>query len=383
MVDTLTSSAVPDTENLKRFWQEVPFFGSQIEEYLSRFWYVLLLVPCVALIVCGFWLDKDQSIRYSLRSVTIVLRDPYLSSLLVALFLSAIAFSIWRSTIRQTFSTAFETGIISDTPESIQNFLSVSSRFRGLVRSPLRFIPIVGMIVATLIANEWAVKQIPVLSSPDLVLNIMMLIFIAAFSYAVGAVAWCFVSTARWIASLSRQGMLRIQPGHSDGCCGLQGVGNCCLQSAVPLLIGMVLCLIWGNSRNLPTFNRFEFLSRTIVPFASILLVVLFALACALVFLPVQGLHARLKAHRQAREREFTGALETELSRVDEALAAEDHTRVRNLADRIKLVQMLDPVKLKLATWPFNSASLLKYGVTPLASLAVSLGKDVVKNLIP
>ena len=47
------------------------------------------------------------------------------------------------------------------------------------------------------------------------------------------------------------------------------------------------------------------------------------------------------------------------------------------------LVQTLDPVKLKLATWPFNSASLLKYGVTPLASLAVSLGKDLVKNLIP
>jgi hypothetical protein len=387
MVDTLTSGAIPGTEDLKRFWQEVPFFGSRVEEFLSRYWYFLLLVPCGALIVWGFWLDKTYSTPHSFASITTMLRNPYVGSLYVALFLSAIAFSVWRSTIRNTFSTAFDSGIVSSTAEGIRDFRPASIRFSQLMCSPRRFLPIAATVLPTMV-----LAALPLLSaikengSPlDLFLDIVMFISLGVFSYAVGAVAWCFISAAVWIASLSRDKILQIQPGHSDSCCGLERVGNCCLQSALPLVIGMLLCLLWSNSDHAPGFRHYqnEGWVSFIIPVSEGLLIVIFGLACALVFLPVRGLHAQLTAYKQRREREFTGALETELSRVDECLAAEDQTRVENLSDRIKLVQMLDPVKLKLATWPFNSASLLKYGVTPLASLAVSLGKDVAKNLMP
>jgi hypothetical protein len=75
--------------------------------------------------------------------------------------------------------------------------------------------------------------------------------------------------------------------------------------------------------------------------------------------------------------------LEAELGNLREALATEDHIRVKVESDRLRLVQALDPTKLKLATWPFDAVSLVKYGVTPLASLVVSLGKEVAKSLIP
>jgi hypothetical protein len=379
MTSSLTPQSARDVETLKVFWQKVPFFGSRIEEYLSRYWYPIFLVPVASLIAWGFWFDTVRMAPHSLQSVTIILRDPYVITLFPALFLSAIAFTVWRSTIRQTFSTAIDCGIVSNSPGGVQDFLSASSRFSQLVRSPFRFIPITATIIATLIPTA----GVSGVGFPSLLLNTLMLISLVAFSYAVGAVTWCFISTARWIASLSREGILRIQPGHPDRCCGLKTVGSCCLQSAVPLVIGMVLCLIWGNSRHLPGFSQFEGWSRTIIPFCGILLIVLFGLACALVFLPVQGLHTRLKTYKQARESEFTRALEAELGNLRDALATEDHIRVKAESDRLRLVQALDPAKLRLATWPFDAASLVKYGVTPLASLAVSLGKEVAKSLMP
>jgi hypothetical protein len=387
MSEILTVDSDHDIETSRRFWCGVPFFGSRLEESVSRFWYATLVVPCALLIGWGFWVDQPG--EHSLSSVTTILRNPYVASLLGSLFLSAIAFNIWRSTVRQTFATAFETGIVSKEPDAVRAFLSSSSEFEQQIRSRRRFLPIVATILTTSIVTAPPILDIPELVKsgdwPTVVLNLLMCLFLVTFSYGVGAVAWCFITTARWIAALSRSKVLRIQPGHSDGCCGLAGVGNCCLQSALPLIIGMVLCLLWSNSAHVPSFrdylNNMKFLSFVIF-FSDALLLIIFGLACSLVFLPVQGLHARLKAYKQEREREFTGALELELVSIGDALAARDDDRVKIVSDRLRLIQVLDPTKLKLASWPFNSASLIKYGVTPLASLVVSVGKELAKNFI-
>jgi hypothetical protein len=74
--------------------------------------------------------------------------------------------------------------------------------------------------------------------------------------------------------------------------------------------------------------------------------------------------------------------MERELLDIRKALSAGDEDRVKVLSDRLKLVQVLDPVVLKLNTWPFDKNSLLKYGVTPLASLAGSFGKEALKALM-
>jgi hypothetical protein len=108
---------------------------------------------------------------------------------------------------------------------------------------------------------------------------------------------------------------------------------------------------------------------------------ILFATACALVFLPVRGLHLRLEAYKTAREGEFTKSLETELSNIRDALRVGDENQVKVVADRLKLVQALDPTVLKLTTWPFDKTSLVKYGITPLFSLGASLGKEAFKFL--
>jgi hypothetical protein len=289
--------------------------------------------------------------------------------------------------MRQTFSTVIESGIVSSAPASVQDFLAASSRFESLVHSPIRFIAIIAAIFITFWGNRDVIASIPdMIRTWPLPLTFFRLATLASFfvfSYAVGAVAWCLASAARWIATLSRNHIFRIQPGHSDGCCGLEGIGNCCLQSAVPLLIGMVLCLVWSNSRHLPIFRGYsENYLAVIVPLSYAIMLILFVLACALVFLPVRGLHKRLQAYKEVQEQEFTGALETELANIRNALATSDDNRVKVVSDRLKLVQTLDPAILKLTTWPFDRTSLIKYGLTPLASLAASFGKEALKRLM-
>jgi len=376
-----------DVRTVELFWQKVPFFGSRIEEFAARNWYIVILVPYALLTMWGVWLDRYESIPHTFQTVTTLLRDPFIATLGAALLLSAIAFILWQSAMRQTFSMAVESGIIANDPASVQDFLAASSKFEAQMRSPRRFIAITAAIVATLIGNRDVIAFIPdMVRTWPLPLSFFRLAALASFfvfSYAVGAVAWSLVSAARWIATLSHNPTLRIQPGHSEGCCGLEGIGNCCLQSAVPLVIGMVLCLVWSNSYRLPGFRDYgEDWLAIIVPFSYAMMLILFVLACALVFLPVRGLHRRLQAYKRAQEQEFTAALETEVANIRKALAAGDDGRLKVVSDRLRLVQTLDPAVLKLTTWPFDRASLIKYGFAPLASLAASFGKEALKSLL-
>ena len=198
--------------------------------------------------------------------------------------------------------------------------------------------------------------------------RIIIVLCFLAYSYAVGAVIWCLITAARWINSVSASGMLRIQPGHSDNCCGFEGVGNCCLQSAISVLIGMALCLSGSNSEHVIFFRTYwnEAFIKFIVPFSYVIMVGLFVVACALVFLSsFRRLHLQLKSYKTQRELAFTRSLEHELSNIEESLLDGNNDQLKAECDRIKLVQVLDPAVLKLATWPFDRASLVKYGVTP------------------
>ena len=366
------------SDTIRSFWSNVSFFGSPLEEFAAKYWYAFLIAFCVFLGFVGLLVSQDDSLR-TFRAATDLLLNPFVFSLIVALLLSQIAFGLWRSTMKRTFSSVVESGMISNAPDSIEGFLAVSSVFVKEMRSPFRFIPILSMIGFALIANRFEIVDAFTVSGFDRVWPLTMVVFFVIFAYGIGAVAWCLIGAARWVSRLSGNHILRIQPGHSDGCCGLKDVGDCCLQSVVPLLIGMALCAFWSNGlRHIYGFSGYQ---QFIAPFCYALILALFVIACALVFLPVMGLHKRLEAHKRFQDQQFTAELEKEIGNIRDALLSGDSTLVKSSTDRLKLIQTLDPVVLKLATWPFDRNSLIKYGLTPIASLAASFGKEAIKHL--
>ena len=386
--------------SIQVFWDDLPFFATRVEQFVARRWILIVLLPYLTMLAWGFGFDQGAS--HSLYSVTVVARDPFLSSLGIGLVVSAIAFTIWQTTMRRTFSAALESGIVADAPTSIQKFMELSLELKARLHSPWRYVVIAAVVLLTLtISNVGAIGLVPLTirdwpPPPEVFFSISMEVELVIFAYAVGAVAWCLTSAALWmvyagrklrlegeiVSRVSSGQTLRIQPGHSDGCCGLESIGSCCLQSAIPLLIGMVLCLIWSNSRRLPIFRSEPagFLDL-IVPFSDCMVAALLLLACAIVFLPVKGLHAQMESYKSAKDAAFTKELEIELQRILQALASDDKETVRSSADRLRLVQALDPVALKLSTWPFDKASLLKYAIAPFASVAGSFGKEAVMAL--
>ena len=366
---------------IRDVWADMPFFGTRAERFVARYWIVVMLVPYAILIALGFWDDSLRLSAHTFSSVTSFVRGPYTLTLGIALFLSGLAFKIWERTMRDTFSTVIDTGVVGGTAADQMQFVSVSNDFAARMRSRWRFLASSVIVLVTAVVNWGVICSIPgeVPGEPLSVtlFLVLMLVSFFMFSYAVGAVAWCLVSAARWITNLSKTQLLKIQPGHSDGCCGLESVGDCCLQSVIPLLIGMVLCVVWSKSGHLAFFEGHVF--GPLIPASYAMMATFFLIACALVFLPIMGPHKRMEEFKRAREIEFTRALEVELAEILNALSSDNNDQVKSASDRLKLVQALDPVVLKLSTWPFDRASLIKYAVAPIGSLAASFGKDVVK----
>jgi hypothetical protein len=78
---------------------------------------------------------------------------------------------------------------------------------------------------------------------------------------------------------------------------------------------------------------------------------------------------------------EKCGRLGAELQQMRQSLVSANADGWRAAGDRLKLVQAFDPVALRLAEWPFDRVSLLKYGLTPLGSLVLSHWKEIQKFL--
>lgn len=377
-----------DIKDIREFWTAVRFFGSPLEERMAKYWYCLFFPPTTVLIFWGMWFDRFNEAPQSLNVFSIA-RDPYIETLGASLFLSGLAFKLWEAKVRNTFSTGTDSGIIANDQNSVEAFLEKSRDFKAATGSKFRFLPIAIMVIFAVVANKiqlvFALEAFHNNQKWLALFRVLMVFSFGIFGYAIGAVVWCQVAIARWIASLSTEKILRIQPGHSDECCGLQEVGTCCLQSAVPLLLGMALCLIWSNANHWAFFTQIYdpqsvFLLQMRMA-SNIVIIVFFLLACALVFLPVRDLHRRLEKYKKTQEFRFTKAIEEELLLMGEALASGDSIVIKTALDRMNLVKSSDATSLKLATWPFDRSSLVKYGVTPVLSLAASFGKDALKIL--
>jgi hypothetical protein len=365
------------------FWSEVHFFGSAWEDSVSRRWYVLFIAPLTLLSLLSIAIGLKAGIPFSATYLLVAFKDPFLSSFTLALFAASIAFELWRKAMRKVFGESVQTGLIRNDTTDIEAFLGQSSAFAKRMRNPLRHTVSFFLICLAIAPNQSYMML--TFSHDDFSTRIyfgIVSVMIIVFAYVVGAGAWCLICSAIWLGRFSGTGLLQIQPGHSDGCCGLQGLGNCALQAAVPLVVGIVLCGVWVNGLKITRFQNYlkPSYADVVIPLSYVIMLVLFAVACALVFLPLRGLHSRMKDFQSERQREYTVALNSLLEKTRAVLAKDDAIELRQTADRLKLVQQLDPVALKISTWPFDAQSLLKYGLTPVVSIAGSLVKLAFAN---
>jgi hypothetical protein len=72
----------------------------------------------------------------------------------------------------------------------------------------------------------------------------------------------------------------------------------------------------------------------------------------------------------------FTKSLESEPYEISAALESDDPDRIKVMSDRLKLIQSVDPAVLKLSTWSFDRAPVIKYAIMPAVSLASSALKE-------
>ncbi len=142
-------------------------------------------------------------------------------------------------------------------------------------------------------------------------------------------------------------------------------------------MIGIILCLMWSQASKISIFSKqVDPYYLAIIHTASYAFIfVQFALACALVFLPALGLHKTMEAFKRSRDVQFSVLLEKQRQMSIPVLDANDPDQLKTLCDRLKLVQSFDPVALRLSTWPFDRASLVSYGITPVFGVVTAVIK--------
>jgi len=376
-------------QSIRSFWLSEPFHSKPVENFLFSRWYVSLTVPLAIPVLFDYiFLPRDYPHRlvYALG----ILQNAYVFTLLGAAFFACICSVMWEGTIRSTFSSALEDGLIADTNGDTGTFFNLSREFVKLMRSRWRFaaasLAVVLAMLPNLVGLASDLQQISQLDSSDLhqalpfyVVDAAMFLIILFFAYLGGLLLWSLIVGALWIAMVSSSDALKLQPGHPDNCLGMAGIGTCCLQNAMPLLIGMVLCLLWSQGNKITWFASHSNANYTtrLQPYCYLFVVIQFIIACFLVYRPVWTLHRKMTSFKKARSAEYCAMVFIQEQASRPALEGNDPTLLKSETDRLKLVQSFDPVSLRLSEWPFDQRSLLTYGITPVISLVTTVSKVI------
>ncbi len=239
---TMTSPA-DEVSDVRSFWETVELWPMRYERWCADRWPYLILVPYFLLAIYGFAFVVLE------RRIPSDLSGSYeVSSLGIALLVSGAFFKRWEPQFRDALGSLYARGSVEDTPPA--HYLEFSKEQASWFSSPWRLLPILSCVAFTFAVN-WIVGiemlRGSTFNAPRSYLVLFgatMTVTLCAWSYAVGAVAWCFCVAARTLWSLSGRGVrLRVFFGHPDNCGGLRPLGDASLGMTYPLLVGCVLLL--------------------------------------------------------------------------------------------------------------------------------------------
>ena len=380
-----------EARDVRSFWETVEFWPTRYERWFADRWPYLILVPFLLLTIYGFTFivltrltPPELRVSYDVsRGVVLIV------SLGVALLVSGAFFKMWEQTFRDALGSLYARGSVQDTPPA--DYLEFSEEQASWFSSPWRLLPILSCVAFTFAVN-WIVG-IEVLTGSTfraprallVVSGATMTIVVCAWSYAVGAVAWCFCVAARTLWFLPDRGVrLRVFFGHPDNCGGLRPLGDASLGMTYPLLVGCVLLAMWALPDVVPfriSSSPNEFGQRyfsLLVPAARFALVAVISLTAGLFFGPLWKIHRHMAAVRLEYENEYARRFD-QLMRTSSAtvLNASD-SDVKQGAERLRYLQNMSPESLRLSDWPIDGRMVAKYVVTPIATLLSLFGKDIV-----
>lgn len=140
---------------------------------------------------------------------------------------------------------------------------------------------------------------------------------------------------------------VKVEPLHSDGCCGLKKIGDVgTIFNGILFLLGIYLSLKVIDKiliQNLPLDSNIG---------NPIFLGCYAVLAPALFFLPLGAAHKRMKSQKE----EFLKPITTKLSKLIQQVETE--SSLENYEEITKLDDLLKKLNKKISVWPFNFRSL-------------------------
>ncbi len=391
------TSPTAEATDVRSFWDTVEFWPTRYERWFADRWPYLILVPFFLLTMYGF--------------AFVVIEGPTPSELVVSYKIAWCRVTrvswcrlIHERSVLQNVGThvprrmgSLDTrGSVDDTPPA--HYLEFSKDQTSRFSSPWRFLPILSCVAFSFAVNS--IVGIELLRGSTfhterpwlVVFTATMTVALCAWSYAVGAVAWCFCVAAQTLWSLSSNGVrLRVFFGHPDNCGGLRPLGDASLGMTYPLLVGCVLLTIWalpdvvslGISSSPSEIREFvqQWYFGLLVPAARVALVAIIGLTAALFFGPLWKIHRRMAAVRREYENEYARQLD-QLMRANSAtvLNASD-SDVKQASERLRYLQNLSPESLRLSDWPIDSRMVATYLSLRLPLCCRNLGRTSLISL--
>jgi hypothetical protein len=298
-------------------------------------------------------------------------------SLAIASTLAGGFLALWAHTFRNTFGSAVVSGLVTE--ESFPEYKRLSLKVEPLLASRWRYVFFLVLIALVLTANRSSIHSIGSMRAFFGAFPVLLAQFFVVFLGS--GLCWVVSASAYWIYQVSVSDCLSLQPGHSDNCLGLANVGLCMLQAAAPLLTGTVCLALWVWGGHVAWFARHA--SRGALAFfrldAAGIMLLIFSLAIVVVFLPVMGLHNRMALYKRTQDRRYCDLVKDQSALTTRALAGTFGITMQDCADRLELVQSMDPAVLRLSTWPFDRAALISYGITPLITVIASILKVILR----
>jgi hypothetical protein len=362
---------------VENFWNKCPLWPLAYERWFAKRWLVLVLLPYA---VIGLY--TIHAIRRG--SHPFALGVGYLISLGLGLLASGLFFERWEQTLRTALGSLHRRGCAGrTTPTQYLRFSEVVARRFG---SRWRLVPILTCVAFSAVVN-WKVGIQILVQRQYMVVAMIMVVALGAWSYAVGAVIWAF-ATATWILwRLPEAVELRIQLGHPDRCCGLKLLGDCALKMTYPLLVGCVLLTVWSMRGLIPLLS---YGSNEVVrkEWIEVLLLATKAAGCGCIALTTVVLvgslwkiHSTMHSFRLTYEEQYAALRDAQMRSCLAIAGTADNGLSKPATERLALLDKLSPDAAGLTDWPLDGSMMTRYAATPVLALLSSFRKEILELL--
>jgi hypothetical protein len=342
-----------------------------------------------------FLLKPGYAVLNAVWSITFVLAPASLVGLVETLL-----FRRFARNAPQAFVALADAGrLMPGDKKGPSDWRTFAERMERGLHSPSRFAVSVFFIAVFLIpalrsdATAKALHDIQTNGLYSLEVLIVSFFWPILWSYFFGIGVWLVYVVARDLRLLPRTFNLDIQPRHLDGCGGLKGVGDLCLEMAAMYIIIALLLSFWALAGTLAQGDR------SLTDFTYIALIVMIFLTFLTFFVPMWTMHNYMVRKKvafqdkaiqeiapvekrlrdlvsQRTAADFTQPKDDATAKVEEILTGE----IERLKEQLDLLQELYPANLKYPTWPFDLNILLKFLSPQIVPILVTLGRFSDKN---